>query len=93
MLSVHMILNNFAINLFWIMNTVLDWLNIYIHKSCHYFKVKNINYKIKVISFVCEATCTLQKRQDCFQISAHVSFISEMLVAHHFSKISQELEM
>ena len=27
------------------------------------------------------------------QISAHVRLISEMLVAHHFSKISPELEM
>ena len=36
---------------------------------------------------------TLQKSQDCFQISTHVSFISKMLVAHDFSKISPELEM
>ena len=48
---------------------------------------------MKVILFVCEATCNAAKSQDCFQISAHVSLISEMLVAHHFSKISPELEM
>ena len=50
-------------------------------------------YKIKVILFVCEATCNAAKSQDCFQISAHVSLILEILVAHHFSKISPDLEM
>ena len=35
----------------------------------------------------------LQKSPDCFQISAQVSLISEMLVAHHYSKVSSELEI
>ena len=55
--------------------------------------VKILNYKMKVILFVCEATCNAAKKPDCFQISAHMSLISEMLVAHHFSKLSPELEM
>ena len=53
--------------------------------------------KIKLLNesnlFVCKPLATLQKRQECFQISAHVIFISEMLVAHHYSKVSSELEI
>ena len=45
-------------------------------------------------NFICvRPLATLQKSQDYFQIPAHVSLISEMLVAHRFSKISPESEM
>ena len=57
------------------------------------FQRKQKTTKWKYILFSLRPLATLQKSQDCFQISAHVSLISEMLVAYHFSKISPELEM
>ena len=57
------------------------------------FQRKQKTTKWKYILFSLRPLATLQKSQDCFQISAHVSLISEMLVAHNFSKISPELEM
>ena len=32
----------FFVRLLWILNTVLDWLNICIHKLCHYCKFKKL---------------------------------------------------
>ena len=57
------------------------------------FMYKLVYFKVKEDLIFIEAACNVAKSQDCFQISAHMSLLSEMLMAHQFSKISPESKM
>ena len=58
-----------------------------------YLKENSKKKWIKVNFIHIEAACNGAKSQIFFQISAHVSLISEMLVAHHLRKFSPESKM